>query len=44
MEASEKPGEASSQPKSLEQAPMDITKDEYDEALVKLSEDELRVL
>jgi hypothetical protein len=41
MEASEKHGEASSQPKSLEQAPMDVSEDEHDEALAKLSEDEL---
>jgi hypothetical protein len=44
MEASEKHGEASSQPKSLEQAPMDVSEDEHDEALAKLSEDELWVL
>jgi hypothetical protein len=44
MEASEKPGEASSQPKSPEQVPMDVSEDEHDEALAKLNEDELRVL
>jgi hypothetical protein len=44
MEASEKPGEASSQPKSPEQAPMDVSEDEQDEALLKLNEDELRIL
>lgn len=44
MEASEKHGEASLQPKSPEQAPMDVTKDEHDDALAKLNKDELRAL
>jgi hypothetical protein len=44
MEALEKPGEASLQPKSPEQAPMDVTEDEHDKALLKFNEDELRVL
>ena len=37
-------GEASSQAKSREQAPMEISDDEQDEALLKLNEDELRLL
>jgi hypothetical protein len=44
MESSEKPGEASSQPKSPEHAPMDVSEDEQDKELLKLNEDELRVL
>jgi hypothetical protein len=44
MESSKKPGEASSQPKSPEHAPMDVSEDEQDEALLKLNEDELQVL
>jgi hypothetical protein len=44
MESSEKPGEASLQPKSPEHAPMDVSEDEQDEALLKLNEDELRIL
>jgi hypothetical protein len=44
MEALEKPGEASLQPKSPEQAHMDVTEDEHNDALAKLNEDELRVL
>ena len=44
IEATEKFGEASSQAKSLEHAPMEISDDEQDEALLKLNEDELRDL
>jgi hypothetical protein len=47
MESSEKPREASSQPKSPKHAPMDVSEDEQDEqdeALLKLNEDELQVL
>jgi hypothetical protein len=44
MEASEKSGEATSQVKSPEQAPMDVSEDEQDEALLKLDEDELQEL
>jgi hypothetical protein len=51
MEASEKPGDASQklgkaslQLKSHKQVPTDISDDEQDEALLKLNEDELRVL
>jgi hypothetical protein len=44
MEALEKSAEATSQPKSLEHAPMDVSEDEQDEALLKLNEDELREL
>jgi hypothetical protein len=41
MEATEMIGEASSRGKSLEQAPMEVSDDEQDEALLKLNEDEL---
>jgi hypothetical protein len=41
MEATEKSGEASSQAKSPGQAPMEVSDDEQDEALLKLNEDEL---
>jgi hypothetical protein len=41
MEASEKSGEARSQPKSPEHTPMDVSEDEQDEAILKLNEDEL---
>jgi hypothetical protein len=44
MEATEKSGEASSQAKSPEQAPMEVSDDEQDEALLKLNEDELQEL
>jgi hypothetical protein len=44
MEALEKSREASLQAKSPEQAPMEISEDEQDEALLKLNEDELREL
>jgi hypothetical protein len=44
MEAMEKSGEASSQAKSPQQAPMEISDDEQDETLLKLNEDELREL
>jgi hypothetical protein len=44
MEASEKSGEAVSQPKSLELALMDVSEDEQDEAILKLNEAELREL
>jgi hypothetical protein len=40
----EKHGEASSQLKSPKQAPMDVSDDEQDKALLKLNDDELRVL
>jgi hypothetical protein len=42
MEAIEKSGKASSQAKSPEQAPMEVSDDKQDEALLKLNEDELR--
>jgi hypothetical protein len=41
MEASEKSGEATTQPKSPKHAPMDVSEDEQDEAILKLNEDEL---
>jgi hypothetical protein len=44
MEATEKSRVASSRPKSQDQAPMDVSDDEQDEALLKLNEDELREL
>jgi hypothetical protein len=44
MEVLEKSREAHLQPKSPEQAPMDVSEDEQDEALLKLNEDELREL
>jgi hypothetical protein len=44
MEATEKYGEASLHAKSLEQAPMEVSDDEQDKALLKLNEDELREL
>jgi hypothetical protein len=44
MEASEKFGEAASQPKSPELVLMDVSEDEQDEAILKLNEDELREL
>jgi hypothetical protein len=44
MEASEKFGEASLQAKSFEQALMEVSKDERDEALIKFNEDELQEL
>jgi hypothetical protein len=44
MEATEKSGEASSQAKSPEQAPMEVSDDEQDEALLKLNRNELREL
>jgi hypothetical protein len=44
MEATEMSGEASSQAKSPQQAPMEISDDEQDETLLKLNEDELREL
>jgi hypothetical protein len=44
MEAIEKFEEASSRGKSLEQAPMEVSDDEQDEALLKFNEDELREL
>jgi hypothetical protein len=34
-------GEASSQPKSLDQVPMDVNDDDHDEAILKLNEYEL---
>ena len=43
MEASKKPKKASLQSKSPEQVSMDVSEDEYDEVLMKLNEDELRV-
>jgi hypothetical protein len=44
MEVLEKSREAHLQPKSPEQAPMDVSEDEQDEALLKLNEDELQEL
>jgi hypothetical protein len=44
MEATKKSGEASSQAKSPEQAPMEVSDDEQDEALLKLNRNELREL
>jgi hypothetical protein len=44
MEATKKSGEASSQPKSPDHAPMEVSDDEQDEAVFKLNEDELRKL
>jgi hypothetical protein len=44
LQALEKSEEASSQPKSPEQAPMEVSDDEQDEALLKPNEDELRKL
>jgi hypothetical protein len=44
MEASKKSMEATSQLKSPEHAPMDVSEDEQDEAILKLNEDELREL
>jgi hypothetical protein len=44
MEALEKSEEATSQPKSLEHAPMDVSEDEQDEAILKLNKNELREL
>jgi hypothetical protein len=41
MEASKKSREATSQPKSPEQAPMDVSEFEQDKALLKLNKDEL---
>jgi hypothetical protein len=41
MEATVKFGEASSGGKSPEQAPMEVSDDEQDEALLKLNEDEI---
>jgi hypothetical protein len=37
-------GEASSQPKSPNQVPMDVIDDDHDEAILKLNEYELREL
>src|SRR5450759_3787856 len=42
MEATEKSGDSSLQAKSQEPAPMEVSEDEQDEALLKLNEDELR--
>jgi hypothetical protein len=44
MEATKMFGEASSRGKSPKQAPMEVSDDEQDEALMKLNEDELREL
>ena len=44
MESSEKFGDSSLQAKSTEQAPVEVSDDEQDEALLKLNEDELRLL
>jgi hypothetical protein len=44
MEATEKSGKASSQAKSPNPVPLEVSDDEQDEALLKLNEDELRKL
>ena len=41
MESSKKSVDSSLQAKSMEQAPVEVSDDEQDEALLKLNEDEL---
>ena len=44
MESLEKSGNSSEQAKSIEQAPVELSDDEQEEALLKFNEDELRRL